>query len=299
MVIRSFSIAVSNVNSKDNNDLIIYPSRQAILEIFLKDLKFLGSCPLTILDFYDMENEISWNKFRKTLQLKSGIYMLKYKYDDKLFYIGKSVNLSVRLKDHKSRSEKRGNKLGLFLKTVGWKNVSVHIIEFCCDTSQLDNREDYYIKTNLPSLNRKFSSKYSSKVYRSLTGILKHRQDLNRNNNPVLNKNFKATDSLWVYTFPEFDLVLAPSSDKKLLENGIRNRLISNISRKTVLKYIDTNTPYRGHIYFSSPVLSTHNFSINLEEEVGKVSPNAKALEFNKNLISYNYITATPALLSS
>ena len=62
---------------------------------------------------------------------------------------------------------------------VGWSNVSVHIIEFCSET-QLDIRENYYIEKYLPTLNRKFSSLYSRKTYRSLSGLLFQRQTLNR-----------------------------------------------------------------------------------------------------------------------
>ena len=127
--------------------------------------------------------------------------MLKYRYDDRIFYIGKSVNLQIRIYSHIKKSASANNKLGLFLRTVGWKNVSVHIIEFC-SISELDNRENYYIKTHLPSLNSKFSSEYSYKVYRSLTGILENRQGLIRKNNPNLNKEFKATDKFWIYTIP-------------------------------------------------------------------------------------------------
>ena len=115
--------------------------------------------------------------------------MLKYKHDNRIFYIGKALDLSVRLRDHYNRSSLGSNRLGVFLKMVGWSNISVHIIEFCFET-QLDIRENYYIEKYLPTLNRKFSSLYSIKTYRSLSSLLLQRQTLNRVKHPQLNKNF-------------------------------------------------------------------------------------------------------------
>ena len=38
--------------------------------------------------------------------------MLKYKHDNRIFYIGKSLDLSVRLRDHYNRSSLGSNRLG-------------------------------------------------------------------------------------------------------------------------------------------------------------------------------------------
>ena len=56
--------------------------------------------------------------------------MLKYKHDNRIFYIGKALDLSVRLRDHYNRSSLGTNRLAVFLNMVGWSNLSVHIIEF-------------------------------------------------------------------------------------------------------------------------------------------------------------------------
>ena len=80
----------------------------------------------------------------------------------------------------------------------------MHIIEFCSET-QLDIRENYYIEKYLPTLNRKFSSLYSLKTYRSLSSLLFQRQSLNRVKCPQLNKNFDPKSPLWVYSYPELN----------------------------------------------------------------------------------------------
>ena len=74
--------------------------------------------------------------------------MLKYKHDNRIFYIGKALDLSVRLRDHYNRSSLGTNRLAVFFTQqryrAGWSNLSVHIIEFCPET-QLDIRENYYL----------------------------------------------------------------------------------------------------------------------------------------------------------
>uniref|UniRef100_A0A896Z1P2 GIY-YIG endonuclease n=1 Tax=Coniophora puteana TaxID=80637 RepID=A0A896Z1P2_9AGAM len=188
--------------------------------------------------------------------------MLKYKHDDRIFYIGKSVDLSRRLSDHYNRSSLSSNRLGLFLKTVGWCNVSVHILEFCSEL-ELDDRENYYIQKYLPSLNRKFSTSYSSKVNRSLAGLLSERQSLNRLQNPQLNNNFNSNSPLWVYSFPELNLVPAGAQGSSF-ESIANFKQFSNlnIDNRTIYKYVDTLTPYNGLLFLSADILASGQLKV-------------------------------------
>lgn len=90
-----------------------------VTDLFLSDLNILRNCPQSILDCESFNIMEIRNKFRKNLIKKSGIYMLKYKHNNQIFYIGKSVDLSRRLADHFIRSSLSSNRLGFFLKTVG------------------------------------------------------------------------------------------------------------------------------------------------------------------------------------
>ena len=153
---------------------------------------------------------------------------------------------------------------------VGWSNVSVHIIEFCSET-QLDIRENYYIEKYLPTLNRKFSSSYSLKTYRSLSSLLFQRQTLNRVKHPLLNKNFNPKSLLWVYSYPELNLL-----NNMPFDNISKFKKLLNLDNRTLYKYIDTYTPYNGYIFLSA------NIS-NLTTEV----PN---LNENKNYTSGNFV---------
>jgi group I intron endonuclease len=71
--------------------------------------------------------------------------MIKCKLDERLFYIGQAVKLSVRLLSHFSRSALDSNKLGTILSSIGWANFSVHVLEICSE-GELRIREAHYIK---------------------------------------------------------------------------------------------------------------------------------------------------------
>lgn len=59
--------------------------------------------------------------------------MIKCKLDDRLFYIGQAVDLSIRLGSHFTRSALETNKLGTILNLIGWSHFSVHILETCSE----------------------------------------------------------------------------------------------------------------------------------------------------------------------
>ena len=180
--------------------------------------------------------------------------MLKYKHDNRIFYIGKALDLSVRLRDHYNRSTiflgTGTNRLAVFLNMVGWSNLSVHIIEFCPET-QLDIRENDYLERYLPTLNHKFSSLYSLKTYRSLTSLLMQRQKLNRLKYPQLNKKFNSKSQLWVYSYPELKLL-----NNLPFDNISKFKKIFNLDNRTLYKYIDTYTPYNGYIFLSADIIN-------------------------------------------
>lgn len=258
----------------------------SIIKLFLNDIKYKITCPETTLDCLLFHNEDNRNFFRKEIKNKSGIYMLKYKHDNRLFYIEKSVDLSTRLRDHFIRSSLAKNRLGVFLKMVGWSNISVHILEFCLET-ELDNRENFYIKKFLPTLNRKFSSLYSLKTYRSLSSLLNQRQSLNRIKNKRLNSKFNHKSPLWVYLYP--DMVLLNNLP---FDNISKFKKIFNIDNRTVYKYLDTYTPYNGYIFLSADIFNTL-----LPESSSNIMTSTEKMDLkqeDKNLMLFNS-TITPS----
>jgi hypothetical protein len=120
----------------------------------------------------------------------------------------------------------------------------------------------------LPSLNGKFSSSYSSSVYRSLSGILAHRQSLYRKEDLRLKNNFKYSDFLWVYSYPELiNLKCTVDGYLSKIDNNtdpcFKNIAefkkcfkLYNLNNRIIYKYLDTYTPYKGLIFISANILN-------------------------------------------
>lgn len=92
------------------------------------------------------------------LATKCCIYIIKYKYDPLIYYIGRTTLFKRRFNNHLKADS--GNKLHLFLNLVGWEHFSISIIEECSPEKQ-GARENYYLQKYLPLLNTTFSSSFS------------------------------------------------------------------------------------------------------------------------------------------
>lgn len=60
---------------------------------------------------------------------KGGIYLIQYKFDPNVYYIGRTNKFSVRLKSHIKHS--LSNRFHVFAKLVGWENFEFSIVEVC------------------------------------------------------------------------------------------------------------------------------------------------------------------------
>lgn len=83
--------------------------------------------------------------------------MLQYNLNKKFSYVGRSIDLGVRLRTHFNRSSLSKNKLGLFLNLVGWSNISVYILELTTE-KEIIQKENWYLKKYLPVLNSHYFS---------------------------------------------------------------------------------------------------------------------------------------------
>ena len=76
-----------------------------------------------------------------------GIYKITNKLNKKV-YIGQSVNIEIRFKDHKSkqkRDREPNSHLYRAIEKYGIENFDFEILEEC-SASDLNERESYYIK---------------------------------------------------------------------------------------------------------------------------------------------------------
>lgn len=71
---------------------------------------------------------------------KGCIYIIEYKYDPLIYYIGRTTLFKRRFNNHLKAES--GNKLHVFLNLVGWEHFNISIIEVCSPELQ-GARENY------------------------------------------------------------------------------------------------------------------------------------------------------------
>ena len=128
---------------------------------------------------------------------------------------------------------------------MGWENFQVSVIEIC-KISELGTREHYYLKEYLPLLNTAFNSKYTeAAIFKNLNRLLasKRKEPLK------INQGIKT--SIWVYeidtTQIEKTFVKYDSINKASLGTGR--------SRDSIQRYLNTNVPIKGFLYYTSPIV--------------------------------------------
>jgi len=77
----------------------------------------------------DIPNNIL--SFRNKWNGVSGIYKITFLPFRLFTYYGSSSDLGMRFKYHYYNGAKQRNFLGLFLKTFGWTNFAITVIEVC------------------------------------------------------------------------------------------------------------------------------------------------------------------------
>jgi len=97
------------------------------------------------------------------------VYIIQYKENPLIYYIGRSALLKYRLRSHRRPSHVYlKDKFHIFANLVGWDKFTVSIVEFC-ENDQQEIREKFYLNKYLPCLNTVFQSKVMAKsVNRSL-----------------------------------------------------------------------------------------------------------------------------------
>ena len=104
----------------------------------------------------DMPNNIL--SFRNKWNGVSGIYKITFLPFRLFTYYGSSSNLGIRFKYHYYNGAKLCNFLGFFLKTFGWTNFAITVIEVCPkdklgSPAFTREREKWYLSKYQPILN--------------------------------------------------------------------------------------------------------------------------------------------------
>lgn len=229
------NIGLSNLQRVEGAIKELFKDRIAPVKVFSD--KILAFCS-NILDL----NERS--KFIAEWGDKGGVYIIQYKHDPLVYYIGRTSKFSNRFRAHIKQKGK--DKFHVFADMVGWEQFIVGIVEIC-DKDKQGIRENFYLQKYLPLLNSTFQSKHSeSAIYQTLSNILLSKKSLNEQTG--INQGVPVT--IWVYkictTHIEKTFTICDSINKASKVTGS--------SRETIQRYLNTNVPIKGFLYYSRPI---------------------------------------------
>ncbi len=173
----------------------------------------------------------------------SCIYLIEYKYNCLVYYIGRTTLFKRRLNNHLQANT--NSKFHLFVNLVGWEHFKISIIEMCSAPEQ-GARENYYLQKYLPLLNTTFSSSFSeSQIYKTLATKLSMLKD---NNTIYVSGKSK---EVYVYEIMSDNINQKYAKYKSIIEAS----QLQKIARGTISIYTDTNIPFKGKLYNSKPII--------------------------------------------
>lgn len=121
--------------------------RDRVAPIKAFDKKLMVTCS----DIMDLEKRIL---FFQELGDTGGIYLIQYKYDLNIYYIGRTIKFKNRFRSH-IKQHKSTDRFHLFATIVGWDSFNFSVIEIC-SSEQQGARENWYLQEYLPLLNTNF-----------------------------------------------------------------------------------------------------------------------------------------------
>jgi len=195
----------------------------------------------------------------------SCIYLIEYKHNPLLYYIGRTNLFKRRIYNHLQANS--NNKFHLFILLIGWEHFQFSIVEVKPAT-ELGARENYYLQKYLPLLNTTFSSSFSeTQIYETLTNKLS-----NLKKNSVSHVNGKSKE-VYVYNLLKDHI----NSNYSIYKSIMVTSQGQKIARGTISLYMDTNIPFKGKLYYSNPIL-------NLKEIFDLVKNISNELKLNSNI---------------
>jgi len=231
----------------------LYKDRNANVKPF--EDKVLATCE-------DINNKL---EFIKKWGSVSCIYLIEYKHNPLVYYIGRTNLFKRRISNHLLANSK--NKFHLFINLIGWEHFKTSIIEVK-PVTELGVRENYYLQKYLPLLNTTFSSSFSeTQIYETLTNKL-----LNLKNNSVIYENGKSKE-VYVYNILKDHIDSNYNKYKSIAETSQGQK----IARGTISLYMDTNIPFKGKLYYSNPIF-------HLKEIFDLVKNISNELNLNSNI---------------
>lgn len=147
---------------------INYPDRslsndiKSLHQSFIKELYKDRNAPVKPFDrepilatCYNCLDKTIRSEFLKQWGSKSCIYLIEYKHDPLVYYIGRTTTFKRRFNNHLKADS--GSKFHIFLNLIGWEHFNISIVEVCT-LEVIGARENFYLQKYLPLLNSVFSS---------------------------------------------------------------------------------------------------------------------------------------------
>ena len=186
-------------------------------------------------------------KFLKEWGSKGGIYIIEYKHDPLIYYIGRTTLFKRRFNNHLKAES--GNKLHTFLKLVGWEHFNISILEVC-SLDTLGARENYYLQKYLPLLNSVFSSSITEvEINNTLNSKL---NALRSTESKSITNTIKNKIPIYVYNIHD------KSIDRSFVRfDSIKQASLAlNINVASISQYRDTSVSYRGKLFYTNPIVN-------------------------------------------
>lgn len=285
-----FNLDKENLDNS-NKEFNFEEDLKALHSLYIKDLFKDRIAPVIpfdsnlILASFNLSEIKERPEFLKEFGSKGGIYLIEYKYNPLVYYIGRTTLFKRRINNH--IKAETTSKFHAFLNLIGLEHFKFSIVEISSPSEQ-GKRENYYLQKFLPLLNTTFSSSFSeSAIYISLTDkltSLKSTTLTQKSNLPI---------PIFTYTL---------CKDKGINPTYIKYNSISEASSKekiaygTVLLFRDTNVPFRGKLYFTKPVIdfnSTLDLVNNTLKDV-KIISNIAQKVWAYDALTLNLIKGSP-----
>lgn len=251
---RKFS---TQINNKDININSINIDKA--IETLYRDRKILPT-PYNghVLDFMlasDYFDLLKRRNFLRNWNGKNVIYLIQYKHDPLIYYIGKTSNLALRIKTHLTKYNKINSNLHTrFQSFISLAGVDQFIIKIINETSKLEinKLENKLILEYNPLLNTNFHSIPKSLV----TNTFKENLLKLQSESILSNKgNLKNGYSVWVYKYnPEEKKSVLVGSYPSLL----RAQKATFINRNVIRLYLNTNVTIKEFLFYTEAI---SNFS--------------------------------------
>ena len=287
-----FNLDKENLDNS-NKDFNFEEDLRALHSLYVKDLFKDRIAPVIpfdsnlILASFNLSDIKERSGFLKEWGSKGGIYLIEYKYNPLVYYIGRTTLFKRRINNH--IKAETTSKFHAFLNLIGLEHFKFSIVEISSPSEQ-GKRENYYLQKFLPLLNTTFSSSFSeSAIYMSLTDKLTSLKST------TLGQTQKSNQPIPIFTY-------TLCKDKGINPTYIKYNSISEASTKekiaygTVLLFRDTNVPFRGKLYFTKSIIDFNSTLdlVNITLKDVKIISNVAQKVWAYDALTLNLIKGSP-----